>query len=122
MNAMGYSRQFLDSSLRAHQGDILETGWGRIFDASVLQTVEMGLTEDERLRFTLDYEDDYRLFERVLTRLGDSVWGATDQEIVDLVYRDALWRLNEAVCREYWQAFHRQRDQEIQAVQRKAVD
>ena len=32
MNSSGYSKDFLESSLNGHFGDILETGWGRIFD------------------------------------------------------------------------------------------
>jgi spore coat polysaccharide biosynthesis protein SpsF (cytidylyltransferase family) len=112
MNAMGYSRTFLESSVNAHRYDILETGWGRIFDTSMMKTIEMGLTEDERLRFTLDYEEDYQFLGAIIELLGDAVYTATDQEILDLVFKDDLWRLNENVCREYWQNFYRQRDQE----------
>lgn len=54
MNAMGCARSFLESSINNHRHAALETGWGRIFDASMVKTIEMGLTEDERLRFTLD--------------------------------------------------------------------
>lgn len=112
MNSMGYSRSFLESSVNTHRNDTLETGWGRIFDTSMLKTIEMGLTEDERLRFTLDYEEDYQFFSRIIELLGDAVYTATDQEILDLVFKDDLWRLNVNVCREYWQNFYKQRDQE----------
>jgi len=112
MNAMGYSRLFLESSVNTHRNDTLETGWGRIFDTSMLKTIEMGLTEDERLRFTLDYEEDYQFLGRIVELLSDSVYTATDQEIFNLVFKDDLWRLNEKVCREYWQNFYKQRDQE----------
>ena len=112
MNVMGYSRSFLESSMNNHRNDTLETGWGRIFDAAVLQTIEMGLVEDERLRFTLDYEEDYHFFCRVIEILGDSVYTITDQEILDLVFSGDLWRLNEKMSREYWRNFYKQRDQE----------
>jgi len=112
MNAMGYSRSFLESSVNTHWNDTLETGWGRIFDTSMLKTIEMGLIEDERLRFTLDYEEDYHFFGSVIELLGDAVYTATGPEILDLVFKDDLWRLNENVCREYWQNFYKQRDQE----------
>jgi spore coat polysaccharide biosynthesis protein SpsF (cytidylyltransferase family) len=112
MNAMGYSRSFLESSINAHRNDTLETGWGRIFDTSMLKTIAMGFPEDERLRFTLDYEEDYQFFGRIVELLGDSVYTATDQEILDLVFKDDLWRLNEKVCREYWQNYYKQRDHE----------
>ncbi len=112
MNVMGYSRSFLESSVNTHWDDTLETGWGRIFETSMLETIEMGLTEDKRLRFTLDYEEDYQFLGRIIDLLGDSVYTATDQEILDLVFKGDLWRLNEKVCREYWQNFYKQRDQE----------
>ena len=112
MNAMGYSGAFLESSLNTHRHDTLETGWGRIFNMSMLKTIEMGLTEDERLRFTLDYEEDYQFLGAIIDLLGDAVYTATDQEILDLVFKDNLWRLNENVCKEYWQNFYKQRDQE----------
>jgi spore coat polysaccharide biosynthesis protein SpsF len=113
MNVMGYSHLFLESSVNAHRNDILETGWGRIFDTSMLKTIAMGLPEDERLRFTLDYEEDYQFFSRIIELLGDAVYTATDQEILDLVFKDNLLRLNENVCRKYWQNFYKQRDQEV---------
>lgn len=126
MNAMGYSRSFLESSINARRNDTLETGWGRIFDTSMLKTIEMGLTEDERLRFTLDYEEDYQFFGRIVELLSDSVYSAADQEILDLVFKHDLWRLNEKVCREYWQNFYKQQDQEaiqsITAVSDKATN
>lgn len=112
MNVMGYSRSFLESSVKSHRYDTLETGWGRIFNTSMLKTIEMGLIEDERLRFTLDYEEDYQFFCGIIELLGDAVYTATDQEILDLVFKDGLWRLNEKVCREYWQNFYKQRDRE----------
>lgn len=112
MNVMGYSRSFLESSVNIHRNDTLETGWGKIFDTCMLKTIEMGLIEDERLRFTLDYEEDYQFFSRIIELLGDAVYTATDQEILDLVFKDNLWRLNENVCREYWKNFYKQRDQE----------
>lgn len=112
MNSMGYSRSFLESSVNTHRNDTLETGWGRIFDTSFLKTIAMGLPEDERLRFTLDYEEDCQFFSRIIELLGAAVYTATDQEILDLVFKDDLWCLNENVCREYWQNFYKQRDQE----------
>lgn len=112
MNVMGYSRSFLESSINTHRNDTLETGWGRIFDANMLKTIEMGLIEDERLRFTLDYEEDYQFFSGTIELLGDAVYAATDQEILDIVFSGDLWRLNENACKEYWQNFNKQRDQE----------
>lgn len=112
MNSMGYSRSFLESSVNTYRNDTLETGWGRIFEVSMLKIIAIGLPEDERLRFTLDYEEDYQFFSRIIELLGDAVYTTTDQEILDLVFKDDLWRINENVCREYWQNFYKQRDQE----------
>jgi spore coat polysaccharide biosynthesis protein SpsF len=38
MNSFGYSRAFLAESLKDHQSDTLETGWGRIFDATAVSS------------------------------------------------------------------------------------
>jgi len=112
MNAMGYSRSFLESSIDAHQSDILETGWGRIFDTSVLKTVDMGLTEDEKLRFTLDYDEDYQFLSRIIELMGDNIFTAKDTEVLKLVDENNLWQINEKVCKEYWYNFYKKQNQE----------
>jgi spore coat polysaccharide biosynthesis protein SpsF len=112
MNVMGYSRSFLESSINAHMSDILETGWGRIFDASLLKTIDMGLTEDEKLRFTLDYDEDYQFLSRIIELMGDDIFTAKDTEVLKLVDENNLWQINEKVCKEYWYNFYKKQNQE----------
>jgi spore coat polysaccharide biosynthesis protein SpsF len=117
MNAMGYSRLFLESSVDTHRNDILETGWGKIFDTTMLKTIEMGLNEDERLRFTLDYEEDYQFFKSLITALGENVWNIKDEDLVEKVLDKKMYMLNEPVARQYWNNFFKMRDIEEQQSQ-----
>ncbi|MBI5885825.1 MAG: hypothetical protein HZB85_04495 [Deltaproteobacteria bacterium] len=116
MNSFGYARRFLEASLDGRGGDILETGWGRIFDAAVLKTIAMPLVADDpALRFTLDYDDDYMFFKAVIEALAERVYEATVVEIVECVRRGGLTRLNARVSEEYWANFRKNVDKEDKA-------
>jgi hypothetical protein len=67
---------------------------------------------DERLRFTLDYDDDAKFFARVIERLGMQSDRATDVEIVDLVWREKIFELNAGLSKEYWENFYNLKQQE----------
>lgn len=113
MNAWGYSREFLETSIANHQKAILETGWGRVFD--MVQKVDLKTdlnVTDERLRFTLDYEDDYHFFKALIESLGGDVPTATDRQIVDVALNKRLYLLNESIAQEYWSNFYKQQSSE----------
>lgn len=109
MNSWGFSTDFLARSLAGHEDKILETGWGRIFDADKLVTLDAALpVSDDRLRFTLDYEQDLAFFRRIAEMLGERTAIATDSEIVGLVMDQRIYALNEDIVREYWENFRRE--------------
>ncbi|MEO8033388.1 MAG: hypothetical protein ABI837_03075 [Acidobacteriota bacterium] len=113
MNAAGYSTVFLRKSVESHRGHVLETGWGHIFDEAKLYTLPMhGLPDDERLRFTLDYPEDFEFFDRLLARLGGDALTADDAAIVQLALDSGLWEINRVVAAEYWRNFHARRQSE----------
>lgn len=113
MNASGYTAAFLRRSLAAHRDDVLETGWGHIFDPAALRTIHFDdIEDDERLRFTLDYGDDFDFFDRIHALLGEGIVTATDSAIVRLVRDRALWEINRGVAEEYWRHFRARRDDE----------
>jgi spore coat polysaccharide biosynthesis protein SpsF len=118
MNVFGYSCAFLKSSIESVRDETLETGWGRIFDASRLRDIAMDLAEQECLRFTLDYDEDFRFLDAVIRTLGESVYAASDREIINLVLDRQLFRINETVCKEYWLNFHRQKELEEKNINR----
>lgn len=108
MNSFGYATGFLGASLTGHRQNVLETGWGKIFDEAAVTEVRIeGLVADDRLRFTLDYEEDYQFFSEVIMALGDRIESAGDEEIVELVNQNGCYRLNENIAQEYWANFYR---------------
>jgi spore coat polysaccharide biosynthesis protein SpsF len=115
MNSMGYSRQFLESALGGRNEKILETGWGRIFDQSLAVDIAMPFpVQDDALRFTLDYDEDYHFFESLITALGEHVWHIKDEDIAKLVLDNKIYVHNEPIARQYWNNFYKMRDIEEQ--------
>ena len=60
---------------------------------------------DDRLRFTLDYADDYRFFAAVIENFGDSIVSASDRDIIERVLARDLYKINADKAREYWANF-----------------
>lgn len=107
MNVFGYSKGFLSTCLEKHRDATLETGWGRIFDATALQEVAVSAENvDDKLRFTLDYPEDYEFFKALIFLLGDSVDTATDALIIETVRQHELYKMTEAISEQYWENFH----------------
>ena len=113
MNSMGYSKNFLESSLKGHFNDILETGWGRIFDQSQLKEIYLPFAiYNNALRFTLDYEEDYQFFKSIIEAFGDDIFTVQDEEIVRLVTNEKLYLINESISKQYWDNFYRLQEKE----------
>jgi spore coat polysaccharide biosynthesis protein SpsF (cytidylyltransferase family) len=118
MNSMGYSRAFLAKSLRDHREGTLETGWGRIFEGGDMTDIAVPFHfQNELLRFTLDYEEDYLFFKTLIETLGSTVDAAGDEDIVSTVMGKRLYELNEPISREYWSNFYKAREEEIRRSQ-----
>lgn len=114
MNSFGYSTGFLEEALGGHQKETLETGWGRIFkDSAVKEIAMVPLSDNPRLRFTLDYQDDFDFFDALIRALGDSVCRADDQMIVDTVNSAGLYNINAAIAEEYWRNFNKIVEKEV---------
>ena len=69
--------------------------------------------QNELLRFTLDYEEDYLFFKALIEALGGTVDSVSDEDIVSTVMEKKLYELNEPISREYWSNFYKARDEEI---------
>ena len=108
MNTFGYSTEFLASSLEGHCEEVLETGWGVIFpEAGVSEIQVPGPAPKDKLRFTLDYEDDYLFFSAVIEAIGPGIATTGDEEVVRVVEQNSFYRLNENIAQEYWANFYR---------------
>jgi len=114
LNAWGYSRRFLEESLAEQRGDdALETGWGRIFAPEEIREIAVACGAFcESLRFTLDYEEDYRFFSALIDAFGDDIIGMDDEGIVRYAQAHELYRLTDPIARVYWENFHNARKRE----------
>ena len=113
MNSSGYSKDFLESSLSGHVDDILETGWGRIFDQSQLTEIRVPFpVQDNVLRFTLDYDKDYQFFKSVIETFGDDIFTVQDKDMVSFVMNKKLYLINESVSKQYWNNFYKLQEEE----------
>lgn len=113
MNSMGYTQDFLASSLQGHTNDVLETGWGHIFDNQQLQDRAIVFpVQNTALRFTLDYPEDYKFFSAVIESFGDAIYTVGDEAIVDAVIKKKLFLINEPIAKQYWDNFYKLQKQE----------
>ena len=114
MNSMGYSTALLGRCLREYaQKEKLETGWGKIFEISRTKDLMFGNHHlDSRLRFTLDYEDDKKFFQKVIEHFGDQIIGLPDGELIDLVIDKKVYLINHSLNSAFWENFYRQRNEE----------
>jgi spore coat polysaccharide biosynthesis protein SpsF (cytidylyltransferase family) len=115
MNSFGYSFSFLKSAIENHSQDTLETGWGRIFDESQLKDIAIPCSiRNNALRFTLDYEEDFQFFKALIEKCGDKIVQMMDEEIIDIVFKYELFKINEQISKQYWENFYRFQKQEIE--------
>lgn len=115
MNSSGYSASFLQCAIEKHAKDILETGWGRIFDEKQLIDIVIPFAvRNDTLRFTLDYEEDYQFFRVLIEKCGDKIVQITDEELVKIVLDNKIFKINEPISKQYWENFYRLQKQEIE--------
>jgi spore coat polysaccharide biosynthesis protein SpsF (cytidylyltransferase family) len=113
MNAFGYRTDFLEKAVGQASATVLETGWGRIFDAGKLETISLGnWDQDHRLRMTLDYQEDAEFFTKVIEGLQERVLQIGDEALVDFVVSNKIYLLNENINDVYWENFNRQKNAE----------
>ncbi len=106
MNVLGFSCRYLEERLAGRAGEVIETGWTRVFDEAACMQVPMSQAEpDPQLRLTLDYAEDLRFFRALASALGARRYEATDDEVLGCVAREGLANLNAGRARQYWREF-----------------
>jgi len=68
--------------------------------------------QDDNLRFTLDYEEDYRFFQEIFDSLGERIWDIDDEGFVRHVIERNIHQFNQRIARQYWDNFYKMRDLE----------
>lgn len=118
MNCMGYATAFIERCIRGHEAETLETGWGRVFQADAVAEIRLStIPDDPRLRFTLDYPEDYRFFSALVEAIGDRIVDAGDEAIVQTVLERGLYEITEPISRKYWDNFYRGWEDELRQSQ-----
>lgn len=87
-----------------------ETGWGKFFTETGLFKVKVLTSNDPKLidhnvRLTLDYKEDFKLFEQILTNLNEPF---SLRDILDFLHsRKDIKDLNSNVKDTYWKNFEK---------------
>jgi spore coat polysaccharide biosynthesis protein SpsF (cytidylyltransferase family) len=99
LNTMGYDVDFLKEKINHHNklgSEILETGWGRIFE-NQLKIIELDFLNKEyldKLRFTLDYKEDQYFFQKIFEKYPKNIITANDEDIIDFVINKEIYKTN----------------------------
>lgn len=112
MNASGYRSDYLSKRVRLLGEAVCETGWGRIFDPADYEVISLPPHQNESLRFTLDYQQDFVFFKALLSRpeIVDRTWGS--DQIVRWVLEQRLDEITRPIAEEYWRNFNEQKAKE----------
>lgn len=111
MNSTGYSKVFLEYSLKGIESNKLETGWGKIFDKNEIDVIQLRKDESiEKIRMTLDYEPDADFFKKVISNID--VLNVSDNILIDLIIKNKWNQLNDHLDDIYWSNFNKQKQEE----------
>ena len=111
MNAWGYSCAALEQAVSTQDHGVLETGWGRAFDAIEAKVIELDCADAEKVRATLDYPLDLAFFSAVKAHIPEWQTLSTPDLVKKIVAQD-LHIVNASLHDVYWQNFHAQMNQE----------
>ncbi len=113
MNITGYSKKFLEKSLVDNKQKKLETGWGKIFDQSLINYIQIDdYKEAINLRMTLDYEQDANFFKAIINGLKNEIITIKDADLILYIIQQNFSVLNEELNGEYWENFNKQKSEE----------
>jgi len=113
MNVAGYQTNFLRQALKNYEDASLETGWGRIFNETMVKDIQLGQYDgDKRLRMTLDYKEDSDFFKTVINSLQGKVLTMDDASLINFIIENKFYEINTHLDDIYWQNFDRQKKAE----------
>ena len=111
MNSTGYSKNFLEYSLKGIESNKLETGWGKIFDKKEIEIVQLKKDESiEKIRMTLDYEPDADFFKKVISNID--VLNVVDDMLIESIIVNNWNQINDHLNTIYWSNFNKQKQEE----------
>jgi len=111
MNAWGYSCAALEHAVSTQDHGVLETGWGRAFDAIEAKVIDLQCDYADKVRATLDYPLDLDFFSAVMLHIPEWQTLSTPAFVSNIMAQD-LHLMNSSLHDVYWQNFHAQMNQE----------
>jgi spore coat polysaccharide biosynthesis protein SpsF (cytidylyltransferase family) len=113
MNVMGYTTLYLEKALMNNTYDKLETGWGKIFMEKNIVTIKIdNQLNCEKIRMTLDYEEDVIFFNDVIMGIGKEINSISDRNLIDNIIKNDWSKSNEFLNDKYWNNFNEQKEAE----------
>lgn len=111
MNSTGYSKVFLEYSLKGIESNKLETGWGKIFDKDEIDVIKLRKDKSiEKIRMTLDYEPDADFFKKVISNID--VLNVSDDILIESIVTNNWNQINNHLNDMYWSNFNKQKEEE----------
>lgn len=111
MNSTGYSKGFLENSLKGIESNKLETGWGKIFNKDEIDIIQLKFADEiAKIRMTLDYEPDANFFKKVISNID--VLNVSDKVLIDSIIKNEWDQLNKHLDDIYWSNFNKQKQEE----------
>jgi spore coat polysaccharide biosynthesis protein SpsF (cytidylyltransferase family) len=111
MNAWGYSCAALEHAVSTQDHGVLETGWGRAFDAIEAKVIDLQCADADKVRATLDYPLDLDFFSAAMLQIPEWQTLSTPEFVSKIVAQD-LHLINSSLHDVYWQNFHALMNQE----------
>ena len=111
MNAWGYSCAALEHAVSTQDHGVLETGWGRAFDAIEAKVIDLQCDYADKVRATLDYPLDLDFFSAAMLQIPEWQTLSTPNFVSKIMAQD-LHLMNSSLHDVYWQNFHAQMNQE----------
>lgn len=109
MNCISLSRNILNTFFANDiNNNIMETGWGRMFDGIDKHEIIFNSDKKTELRFTLDYEDDSTFFKNIITHFGENIIAADDTQIINYVVESKIYEINNHLNTMYFENFSNQ--------------
>lgn len=115
MNSSGTKVSYLRKSLAESNSDVAEVGWGRIFVNPDKLEIKAGDWDIyDKLRFTLDYEDDAEFFAAVINYLKEEVLTISDEKLISVVQQQRFDEINSHLFDIYWDNYNSLKESENQ--------
>ena len=114
LNTICYNINYLRKIMNTNnnRNKILTTGWHSIFNDDIHNVDIYNKLINNKLRFTLDYEEDKLFFEEIIKRLGNNFTTIRTHDMINFVTSNKLYKINKHLHDIYWSNFNTIRDKE----------